>query len=128
MPENKIHASIVTPEENIFEGETNFVLVPALNGALGMLPGHIPMVARLSTGIVKIGKGDDARYFAIQSGYIEFLFNRANILTEDAIETKYEERERALKEIKKKHKIVQKVTEETKKVAWAMTNIKDLKN
>jgi len=80
MVENKIHISIVTPEENIFEGKAGFVLVPAISGAMGFLPGHIPIVARLSTGIVKIGKGDSARYFVIKSGYIEFLFNRANIL------------------------------------------------
>jgi len=128
MPENKIHVSLVTPEINIFEGETDFVLVPALKGALGMLPGHMPIIARLSTGIVKIGKAGDVRYFAIQGGYIEFLFNRANILTMYAIETRYEERDRVLKEMKRKYKIVQKVTEETKKVAHAMTHVKDLKN
>jgi len=128
MPENKIHVSIVTPEENIFEGRTSFVLVPTTGGAMGFLPGHMPIVARLSTGIVKIGKGDDARYFGIKSGYIEFLFNRANILASRAIEAKYEERDKVLDELKKKYKIVQEITEETKKVARAMTNIKDLKN
>jgi len=128
MVDNKIHVSIVTPEESFFEGETDFVLVPALSGALGMLPGHMPIVARLSTGIVKIGKAGDIRYFAIQNGYIEFLFNRANILTERAIETRYEERDKALKEMKKKYKIVQEVTEETKKIARAMTHVIDLEN
>jgi F-type H+-transporting ATPase subunit epsilon len=128
MPENKIYVSIVTPEENIFEGKTNFVLVPAISGAMGFLPGHIPIVARLSTGIVKVGKGDDARYFGIKSGYIEFLFNRANILTERAMEAKYEERDRVIDEMKKEYKIVQEITEETKKIARAITHIKDLKN
>jgi len=128
MVENKIHISIVTPEENIFEGKAGFVLVPAISGAMGFLPGHIPIVARLSTGIVKIGKGDSARYFVIKSGYIEFLFNRANILTERAMEAKYEERDRVLDEIKKKYKIVQEITEETKKIARAITYVKDLEN
>jgi len=128
MAENKIHVSIVTPEEHIFEGETGFVLVPAASGAMGFLPGHMPIVARLSTGIVKIGKGDDTRYFAVKSGYIEFLFNRANILTSYAIEAKYEERDKVLDEMKKKYKIVQEITEETKKIARAITHIKDLKN
>jgi len=128
MADNKIHISIVTPEENFFEGETDFLLVPALSGALGMLPGHMPIVARLSTGIVKIGKTDGVRYFAIQSGYIEFIFNKANILTERAIETEYEERDKVLEEMKKKYKIVQEVTEETKKVARAMTHVMDLEN
>jgi len=128
MPDNKIHVSIVTPEKNIFEGETDYVLVPALNGALGMLPGHMPIIARLSTGIVKIGKAGDVRYFAVQSGYIEFLFNKDNILTLHAIETRYGEKDRVLKEMKRKYKIVQEVTEETKKVAHAMAHVKDLKN
>ena len=90
MAEKKITVSLVTPEEHIFEGETDSIIVPASSGSLGILPGHVPIVARLAIGIVKIGKGDDARYFGIQRGYIEFLFNKANILTERAVETTYE--------------------------------------
>jgi len=128
MAKNKIHVSIVTPEKNYFEGKTDFVLVPALDGAMGILPDHMPLVTRLSTGIAKIGKTNDIRYFALRGGYIEVLFNRVIILTDRVIEAKYEDKDMVLKELKKKYKIVQKVTEDTKKVAHAITHVRGLKN
>ena len=128
MPETKIQVSLVTPEKSIFKGETDFVLVPAASGAMGFLPGHMPIVASLSIGIVKIGKGDNARYFGIKMGYVECLFNKVSILTNRAIETEYEKQDQTIKELKEKYRIQQKVTEETKKVAQAIAQIKDLKN
>jgi F-type H+-transporting ATPase subunit epsilon len=126
MAENKIKVSLVTPEENIFEGETDSLIVPASSGSLGILPGHIPVVARLAIGIVKIGKGNDARHFGVQRGFIEFVFNKANILTERAVETTYEERGKVIDKLREKYDIVQEVTEETKKVARAVAGMKNL--
>jgi F-type H+-transporting ATPase subunit epsilon len=128
MSEKKLHISLVTPEENIFEGDTDYLRIPALSGAMGILPGHMPMVARLSIGIVKIGSGDGARYYGIQRGYMELLFDKANILTERAVEAKYEDRHRVIDKLKEKYDILQEVTEETKKVAQAIAHIKKLRD
>ena len=128
MAGKKIRMSIVTPEVQIFEGMIDSLIVPAESGALGILPGHIPIVAQLSIGIIKLGTDEGPRYFGVQRGYIEFLFNKANILTEHAVETKYEDRDKVLKELKKKYEIVQELTEDTKKVAEAMTHLKHLNN
>ncbi|MCJ7666100.1 MAG: ATP synthase F1 subunit epsilon [Actinobacteria bacterium] len=128
MPDNKIQVSFLTPEESIFKGETDSLVVPAVSGALGILPGHMPIVARLSIGIVKIGKGGDARYFGIQRGYIEFLFNKVSILTGRAVETEYGERDQVIQKLKEKYDILQEVTEETKKIARAMADIKSLED
>jgi len=127
MAENKIAVSLVTPEEHIYEGETDSLIIPAESGAMGILPGHIPIVARLAIGIVKIGKDGNARYFGIQRGFIEYVFNKANILTEKAVETTYEERGKIVEELKEKYDIVQEVTEETKRVVQAVAGLKDLK-
>ncbi len=126
MAEKKIQVSLVTPEEHIFEGVVDSLIVPGESGALGILPGHIPIIAQLSLGILKLGTEDGPRYFGIEKGYIEFLFNKANILTERIIETKYEERDKVLEELKKKYEIVQEVTESTRKVAKAVAQLKDL--
>jgi len=128
MAQKKIRVSLVTPEEQIFEGMADSLMVPAESGALGILPDHIPIVAQLSTGVVKLGTDEGPRYFGIQRGYIEFLFNKANILTERAIETKYEDRKKVVKELKEEYKIIQEVTEDTKKVAEAVAQMKHLRN
>ena len=127
MSDKKIVVSLVTPEETIFEDEADSIVVPAISGALGILPGHIPIVVRLAIGIVKINSGDKARYFGIQRGNLEFIFNKANILTERAVETSYEDRDKVVEKLKEKYDILQEVTEETKRVARAVAGLKDLK-
>jgi F-type H+-transporting ATPase subunit epsilon len=127
MADKKIHISIVTPEESIFEGETGSLIVPASSGGLGILLGHIPLVARLGIGIVKVGIGEGVRYFGVQRGFLEFVFDKANILTERAVETSLEDRDKVVEKLKEKYEIVQEVTEDTKKVAQAVAGLKGLK-
>ena len=127
MADKKIQVSLVTPEEHIFEGMVDSLVVPAESGLFGILPGHIPIIAQLSIGIVKLNTEEGSRYFGIEKGYIEFLLNKANILTERAIEAGYEERDKILKELKKEYEIVQELTEDTKKVAEAVASFKTLK-
>ncbi len=128
MADKKMQISLVTPEENIFDGWVDSIIVPAESGSLGILPGHVPIIAQLAVGIVKLGTEEGPRYFGIQRGYIEFLFNKANILSERVVETTYEERDQIVQKLKEKYEIVQEVTEGTKKVAEAVAKLKNLKN
>ena len=50
----KIKVSIVTPEERIFDGEVDYIRVPAKSGSLGVLPRHIPIISQLKVGVVKL--------------------------------------------------------------------------
>jgi len=128
MADKSIHVSLVTPEEHMFEGKVDSIIVPAESGSLGILPGHVPIIAQLAVGIVKLGTEEGPRYFGIQRGYIEFLFNKANILSERVVETTYEERDQIVQKLKEKYEIVQELTEDTKKVAEAVAQLKHLKN
>jgi ATP synthase F1 epsilon subunit len=127
MADKNMQVSLVTPEENVFEGLVDSIIVPAESGSLGILPGHVPIIAQLTVGIVKLGTEEGPRYFGIQRGYIEFLFNRANILTEKVVETTFEERDQIIQKLKEKYEIVQEVTEGTKRVAEAVAQLKNLK-
>ena len=127
MSDSKITISIVTPEERVYEGEVDFISVPSMDGSMGILPGHIPIVCQLAIGIIKLVIGKESKYFAIYSGFLEFVQNRANILTGRAIVTSLSEKGEALEEIKKKHDIVQEITDETKRVTQAIVSLKSLK-
>ena len=128
MADKSIHVSLVTPEEQMFEGKVDSIIVPAESGALGILPGHVPIIAQLAVGIVKLSTEEGPRYFGIQRGYIEFLFNKANILTERVVETTFEERDQIIQKLKEKYEIVQELTRDSKKVAEAVAQLKHLKN
>lgn len=123
----KIRVSIVTPEKSIFEGEVDYIRIPAKSGSLGVLPGHIPIIAQLKVGVVKLVNEGKAEYVGVCRGFFEFLYSRANILTELAIPTEYEKIKETIEELKKKHDITQEITDETRKVFQAIAKMKTLR-
>jgi F-type H+-transporting ATPase subunit epsilon len=126
MSEKKIKVSIVTPEQKVFEGEADYVGIPSVGGGLGILPNHLPIICFLDIGIVKIINEKDTIQVAVCRGYIQFVKNSANIITESALVTDDERKSEAIEELKKKHNISQEITEETKKIARATAALKNL--
>jgi len=45
---------VVTPDQEVWAGEASFVVVRALDGELGVLPGHEPLLALLREGPLKV--------------------------------------------------------------------------
>jgi len=48
----RLLAELVSPERIVFSGEVRSVLLPAADGEMTVLPGHVPLVALLHAGIV----------------------------------------------------------------------------
>ncbi|MEX1010449.1 MAG: ATP synthase F1 subunit epsilon [Balneolaceae bacterium] len=85
MSEKRFHASIVTPEGKVFEGEVSGVRVPGSEGSFEMKAGHAPIVSALEVGHIRILSGDeDPRHFAVSYGFVEMSENRLTILAESA--------------------------------------------
>jgi F-type H+-transporting ATPase subunit epsilon len=126
MSYKKIKVSIVTPEQKVFEGEAGYISIPSVSGGLGILPDHLPIICFLDIGIVKILNDKETVQVAVCRGYLQFVKNNANIITESAIITNDEKKSEALEELRKKHNISQEITEETKKIARATAALKDL--
>ena len=49
---DKIQLEIVTPERRLLDEPVDMVTVPGLNGELGILPGHTPLISQLKTGVL----------------------------------------------------------------------------
>jgi F-type H+-transporting ATPase subunit epsilon len=76
---------IVSPEELLFKDEVQFVVVPEVNGDLGVLRNHAPMIAALDAGIVRYTDTNGAiKKVAISGGFMEVMHNVARILAETA--------------------------------------------
>ena len=123
---NKIKVTIVTPEEKVFDGWVDFISIPGQSGSLGVLPRHIPIIAQLKIGIVKLVDAKETIFIGVCRGFFEFINNKANILTERAVRTTQENIEETVEELKGKHNITQEITEETRKVIQAMASLKSL--
>ncbi len=79
--------SLVTPSKKLFADlSVEEVFVPSFRGELNILDGHAPLIATLSTGILKYRKEGESQLqtFAISWGYLEISNNRVTILAETA--------------------------------------------
>src|SRR4029077_17765564 len=77
---------IVTPRGRALTASVDEVTAPSVGGEFGVLPGHLPLLAAVRTGIVAYRAGGDAERCAIGSGFAEGKPDALVILTENYIE------------------------------------------
>ena len=74
---------IITPDESLFKGEAQGVTVPGIDGSLGILNNHAPLISALKAGKVKVTHPDGKeQFFDINGGVAEVLNNKVIILAE----------------------------------------------
>lgn len=82
---DKLHLQVLTPERKLFEAEVDQVEIPALNGALGVLPGHTELVSQLkAAGLLTYTIGDQKGELVISDGFVEIGGNKVIVLAHDA--------------------------------------------
>ena len=75
---------IVTIERLAFSGEVDIVVAPGVEGELGILPRHAPLITALSEGELRFRQGAEEQSFAIGGGYLEVLNNEVTVLADSA--------------------------------------------
>jgi F-type H+-transporting ATPase subunit epsilon len=75
---------IVTPERLAFSGEVDSVNCPGIDGELGILPHHAPLISTLGFGELRIRKGGEEEYFAIAGGFLQVRPDRVVVMAETA--------------------------------------------
>ena len=80
----KIELEIVTPEQLLFSGEVDEVVVPGSQGYLGILPGHAPLLSELQIGVISYRQESQEYKVFCSWGFVEVLPNRVSILAEAA--------------------------------------------
>jgi F-type H+-transporting ATPase subunit epsilon len=84
----RLRVELVTPEGPVFVDDARMVVVPGKAGELGVLPRHIPLIAQLKPGEVRVRTLDDHWIaFATGSGYFKVQHDRASVLVESAVPT-----------------------------------------
>jgi F-type H+-transporting ATPase subunit epsilon len=79
-----LHLEIVTPERLAYEDEVDMVLVPGIDGELGILPHHTPLVSLLGVGELRIRKGGAEESFAIVGGFLQVRPDKVVVMAETA--------------------------------------------
>lgn len=75
---------ILTPKENLYQGEVTLVSLPGTLGAFEILNNHAPIISTLTKGEIKIiDKDKNTINFQIESGLVEASENKICVLVEN---------------------------------------------
>jgi F-type H+-transporting ATPase subunit epsilon len=75
---------IVTPERLAYSEEVDSVQLPGVEGELGVLPHHAPLVSMLGVGELRIRKGGAEESFAIVGGFLQVRPDKVVVMAETA--------------------------------------------
>ncbi|HEX9136800.1 MAG TPA: ATP synthase F1 subunit epsilon [Nitrospirota bacterium] len=79
------HLSIVTAEGPLYEGDIEMLVAPAVDGEVGILTNHHPLVTKLGPGGMRVVKADKSeQVLFVNGGYLEVINNKATILADAA--------------------------------------------
>ena len=100
-----IHIELVTQEKKIFdEPAADMVIVPAIEGEMGVLPNHAPVLTTLTYGELVVRKEDAEERFAVYGGVVDVRPDKVVVLADLAessfaldLEMAQQARERARK-------------------------------
>jgi len=75
---------IVTPEKQVVKDQAEEAQIPGLNGYLGILPGHAPLITELGVGVITYSAQGTTHSMAVAWGFAEVLPDKVTILAETA--------------------------------------------
>jgi F-type H+-transporting ATPase subunit epsilon len=76
---------IVTPESRVFSDTVDSVVIPTVEGEIGVLPGHIPLLTQVADGELRVTKGTMTSYLVVGGGFAEIDGDAVRVLAERAI-------------------------------------------
>lgn len=76
---------IVTPEARVYTDTIDSVVIPTVEGEVGILPGHIPLLTQIEHGELRVTKGNETTWLAVSGGFAEVHGDRVHVLAENAI-------------------------------------------
>ena len=119
-----LEVHLVTPEREVWTGEADFVTARGVDGDIGVLPGHAPLLAALAVGPVFIDAGGSRTAVAVDGGFLHVAHDddvtRVDVLAEYALlsdelgQDDAESRERRAEELRSEDRLDEAREEEAK--------------
>lgn len=88
--------NVVTPDGPVYDSEVEMVIAKAKSGELGIMADHIPLVAPLEIGAVRLKNGGNEEVVAVSGGLLEVRPDKVTILAQAAEKADKIDIERAL--------------------------------
>lgn len=77
---------IVTPEARVYSDTVDNVVIPTVEGEIGVLPGHLPLLSQVTDGELRVAKGATTETLVIGDGFVQVQGDKVSVLAEHAIE------------------------------------------
>ena len=76
---------IVTPEAKVYSDTIDSVVIPTVEGEIGVLPGHIPLLTQVEHGELHVLKNGTTSLLAVSGGFAQIDGDKVRVLAEHAI-------------------------------------------
>ncbi len=86
---------IITAEAKVYSDDVDVVVAPGIDGELGILPHHAPLMTALQPGEIMVRKDMEETYLAVTGGFLEVIGNKVTVLADAAERSDEIDEERA---------------------------------
>jgi len=80
-----LRLEIVTPEAKTYSDDVDSVVIHGIDGELGVLPLHAPLMTQLEPGELRVLKGSQELRLAVGEGFVEITPEKVAVLTDMAV-------------------------------------------
>ncbi len=80
-----LRLEIVTPEAKTYSDDVDSVIIPGIDGELGVLPLHAPLMTLLEPGELRVLKSGQELRLAVGEGFVEITPEKVAVLTDMAV-------------------------------------------
>ena len=106
MADKHLTLELVTPEKVAWSAPADFVVLPAKNGEMGVLPGHQSFLVKLGAGEVRVTAGAEVKHFAVSGGFAEIKDDTVSLFAETAEGASQIDSERAHQALEKAKAVI----------------------
>ena len=82
----KFKVTLVTPEQQLLDGEVTYASIPAHDGQIGLMPGRAPLVAKLGDGALRLDYVEGgSRWFFVGGGFAQMKDDILSLVADEAM-------------------------------------------
>lgn len=75
---------VLAPDNSVYDGSADEVILPSTTGQMGILTGHVSMLTALDSGVLRLREGGSWKAIALSGGFAEVEANEVTVLVNAA--------------------------------------------
>ncbi|MEY4353641.1 MAG: hypothetical protein RLZZ609_1882 [Cyanobacteriota bacterium] len=79
-----LNLRVLAPDQSVFDGPVDEVILPSSTGQLGVLTGHVSLLTALESGVLRLREGSSWTSIALMGGFAEVESNQVTVLVNGA--------------------------------------------